>query len=72
MLKKNLEILEIDVTISFSFLSSDIVSSTCTERCHAMKEQTSKPFTKGRVVGRSALKLFSREEGFGLLPVLVS
>lgn len=41
-------------------------------RCHATKEQTSKPFTRGRVLGRSALKLFSAEEGFGLLPMLVS
>lgn len=27
--------------------------------------------TKGRVVGRSALKLFSAEDGLGLLPTLV-
>lgn len=67
-----MEVLETDVMISFSFPSSDFVSSTSNERCYATKEQTPKSFTKGRVVGRSALKLFSAEEGFGLLPMLVS
>lgn len=67
-----MEILETDVMILFSFLSSGIINSTCNERCHATKEQASKPFTRGRVLGRSALKLFSAEEGFGLLPMLAS
>lgn len=69
--KKFMEFLQTDVIIFFALLPSDI-TRICNEQNSATKEQTSKPFTRDRVVGRSALKLFSTEDGLGLLPILVS
>lgn len=42
------------------------------DQSSAIKEQILKLFTRDRVVGRSALKLLSTEDGLVLLPILVS